>query len=201
MQVTHTTREQALDLALRAIVIETMENPPIKPYSSSSYLPYPHLTAAINALNNSCDQDGSKPAPVVAQASVVVPAIGQAWPEQGGTYAGILRGENGQPDYHLIHTTIDHELTNIKWQAAIDSARKSINDFRDWSLPNRREARLLTINSPESFDKDGWYWTSEQSADDPDYAWMQDFYNGNQNYDHKSIEYRARAVRRVLIIQ
>jgi hypothetical protein len=128
-------------------------------------------------------------------------SLGQPWPEQGGIYAGTIRGENGQPDYHLIHATADHELTKIKWQAAIDAAKKSINGFDDWSLPDRREARLLTINSPDSFDKDGWYWTSTQYADFPGYAWMQYFNHGNQDHYRKSLEYRARAVRRVLIIQ
>jgi hypothetical protein len=129
------------------------------------------------------------------------PSLGQPWPEQGGIYAGIVRGENGQPDYHLIHATIEHELIKIKWQAAIDAAKTRITLFTDWSLPNRREARLLTINSPESFDKDSWYWTSEQNANHPDYAWMQDFDYGNQYLTLKSGEYRARAVRRFSIIQ
>ena len=31
-----------------------------------------------------------------------VPAIGEFWPGQGGVNAGLMRGENGQPDYWLI---------------------------------------------------------------------------------------------------
>ncbi|NWA24020.1 hypothetical protein HX866_03875 [Pseudomonas gingeri] len=31
-----------------------------------------------------------------------VPAIGTYWEGQGGVYAGMMRGENGQPDYPLI---------------------------------------------------------------------------------------------------
>lgn len=34
-----------------------------------------------------------------------VPAIGEYWKGQGGVYAGAMRGENGQPDYHLIVPT------------------------------------------------------------------------------------------------
>lgn len=40
-------------------------------------------------------------APVVSQ----VPALGEYWPGEGGVYAGVMRGENGQPDYHLIVPT------------------------------------------------------------------------------------------------
>jgi hypothetical protein len=34
--------------------------------------------------------------------TVTPPLIGTAWPSQGGIYAGILRGEVGAPDFHLI---------------------------------------------------------------------------------------------------
>lgn len=36
-----------------------------------------------------------------------------------------------------------------------------------------------------------------QDADDPDYAWYQSFNNGNQNYNWKDNNNRARAVRRL----
>jgi hypothetical protein len=50
----------------------------------------------------------------------------------------------------------------------------------------------------ESFEE-AWYWTSTQSAGDDAYAWCQDFYDGDQSYDHKANYCRARAVRRVKI--
>ena len=37
-----TLREQALIAALQAIVLETMDYPPVRPYTGDSYLP-PHL--------------------------------------------------------------------------------------------------------------------------------------------------------------
>ncbi|BBB65877.1 hypothetical protein UNDYM_1624 [Undibacterium sp. YM2] len=52
----------------------------------------------------------------------------------------------------------------------------------------------------EAFEPE-WYWTSTQNAGDPSYAWMQSFDGGDQYGYHKSYEYRARAVRRVLIIE
>lgn len=129
------------------------------------------------------------------------PRIGAAWPSQGGIYVGILRGENGAPDYHLVHAAVEHELTGANWEDACAGAALPIDGHADWSLPNRREARLLHINTPDGFDTDGWYWTSAQHAAYPDSAWVQHFFNGTQLYDHTSGEYRARAVRRVLIIE
>jgi len=55
----------------------------------------------------------------------VPPSIGEAWPSQGGVYAGMMRGENGQPDYHLIVPSVDPhavveqaEIKEIKWGSA-----------------------------------------------------------------------------------
>lgn len=36
-----------------------------------------------------------------------IPAIGEYWPGQGGVNAGLMRGENGRPDYWLIVPTDD----------------------------------------------------------------------------------------------
>jgi hypothetical protein len=128
-----------------------------------------------------------------------LPKIGTAF--AGGIFAGIISGTDNQPDYALIHATVDFELFDINWADATTRAQEPINDYTDWSLPNRREARLLAINTPDSFDAGDWYWTNEQHADDSDYAWMQIFHDGYQDYLLKSNEYRARAVRRLLIIQ
>ena len=132
---------------------------------------------------------------------IIPPSIGSFWPEQGGIYAGVIGGKNGEPDYHLIHAPSNFELTDINWADAIEGAKKEINGFNGWSLPDRREARLLFINSQDSFDTDEWYWTSEQLAHYTDCAWMQGFNYGYQGLYHKSFEYRARAVRRLLIIK
>ncbi|BBB59911.1 hypothetical protein UNDKW_1638 [Undibacterium sp. KW1] len=137
--------------------------------------------------------------PELPQVTINAPKIGTAW--QGGIYAGVVAGQDGQPDYHLIHAPAEFEIKDANWQTAIEKAQAPINGFNDWSLPDRREARLLYINTPAGFDTAGWYWTSTQNAGGPDYAWMQGFGNGGQYDGHKSDEYRARAVRRLLIIQ
>ena len=58
----------------------------------------------------------------------------------------------------------------------------------------------------EAFQKGGgeefdpvWYWSSTQHVSNSDYAWIQDFVNGNQGSNRKNINYRARAVRRLAI--
>lgn len=156
-----------------------------------------------------------------------IPAIGQAWPSQGGVYVGMVRGENGNPDYHLVvATAAAGSVEKIKWggyeqdepgaasqydgqtntealinfehthPAAQWAAELDIDGHADWYLPARRELALCYANVPELFEKSRWYWSSTQCS--PDDAWVQDFDGGDQYYDPKDYEYRARAVRRVV---
>ncbi|MFZ6726182.1 DUF1566 domain-containing protein [Undibacterium sp. MH2W] len=133
--------------------------------------------------------------------TTAIPRIGTFWAEQGGVYAGIVAGKKGAPDYHLIHATSEHEIFDADWQGAIEAAQAPINGHSDWSLPDRREARLLAINCRDSFDLDEWYWTASQVAHNASCAWMQYFDGGNQYDLGKSYHYRARAVRRLSIIE
>ena len=134
-----------------------------------------------------------------AQQISAIPKIGTAY--KGGIYAGIIAGKDGAPDYHLIHAQQEYELVDVVWETAIEASKTPLNGFNDWSLPDRFEARLLAINTPQGFETRDWYWTSTQDAVNPDYAWMQYFLYGGQDFTLKSYEYRARAVRRELIIQ
>jgi len=133
--------------------------------------------------------------------NMIAPRIGEGWNGQGGVYVGIIGGENGAPDYHLIRATDEHEIVGANWQAAGEQAKKKIEGFTDWSLPDRREARLIHINASAGFDKDAWYWTSTQNAANVSCAWYQYFFGGGQSYYRKTYEGRARAVRRILIIE
>ena len=128
---------------------------------------------------------------------LVAPKIGTPW--QGGIYAGVVAGTDGQPDIYLVHAPVENELVGLNWADAIEAAKAPIGGFLDWSLPDRREARLLAINTPDGFDKDDWYWTSTPYADATDCAWTQLFDYGNQDLNPKSYEGRARAVRRLII--
>ncbi len=70
-------------------------------------------TITVNAGSTSLTTDNPQFAAVVLQmiseetgdASLAqvdgIPAIGAEWPGQGGIYAGLMRGHDGHPDYHL----------------------------------------------------------------------------------------------------
>jgi len=126
-----------------------------------------------------------------------MPAIGQPWPGQGGTYAGICRGRDGASDYHLI--VADEENDGAKWQAALKWAEKlTAGGHKDFTLPWRAEQAILFGNVPELFQKE-YYWSRERRAEHSDYAWYQSFTNGHQDgYGHLN-SLRARAVRRLAI--
>jgi hypothetical protein len=128
----------------------------------------------------------------------VTPAIGTLWPAQGGVYAGIVRGDEGQPDYHLIVADTDH--APLPWQAALDWAKglDCTAGHRDFTLPKRKEQAVMFGNVPELFQK-FWYWSCEQYAGNDEYAWIQNFRGGYQSIHPKYYESRARAVRRVPI--
>jgi hypothetical protein len=158
--------------------------------------------------------------------TIYPPAIGTHWPEQGGVYAGVMRGEKGKPDYHLIFCDDEFEHPGIQWgsrgisaegadsefdgqantAALVKSGREYpaasyasslvSNGFSDWSLPARRELSLGFANVPEIFAK-AWYWSSTQYS--AYRAWVQHFDVGSQlSRGDKDGECRARAVRRLL---
>lgn len=126
------------------------------------------------------------------------PRIGAYWPGQGGCNAGIMRGDEGKPDYYLIHcakleqSSIQHDPA-MKWAAGL-----CIDGHNDFALPTRREQRLLFANMSEDF-KPEWYWSCEKLASAPSYAWVQNFLNGFQLSKLVDFFYRARAVRRIPI--
>ena len=109
--------------------------------------------------------------------------------KKGEIYAGILLVD-GKPDHHVILLAGDTSLT---WDKAVAWAKKQGGE-----LPTRKEQALLFANAAAAF-QSRWYWSSEQHASNESYAWMQDFDDGGQTYDHKDDGYRARAVRRVPI--
>ncbi len=122
-----------------------------------------------------------------------LPAIGQPWPGQGGTYAGIARGRDGQPDHHLIVASA--KSPELTWkQATAWAAKVDADGHADFTLPDRHEAALLFGNVDESFEK-RWHWTATQYSDAS--AWVQHFGNGTQDYDGEGGEFLARAVRRL----
>lgn len=113
--------------------------------------------------------------------------------KSGETYAGLILGKDGQPDYHLV--LLPEKSSRLNWKAAMTWATSVGGD-----LPSRCEQSLLFANCKEEFDP-YYYWSNESLPYSPDYAWMQNFDYGNQHGGRKIAEYRSRAVRRELIIQ
>lgn len=128
------------------------------------------------------------------QTTLKVPAIGHPWPEQGGTYCGVIRGRDGQPDHHLI--LADAKPTErMSWVAGMAWAKTvSADGHSDFDLPTRHESSVLFGNVGDLFEPN-WHWTSTQfSADN---AFVQVFNYGLQLGSDKEYEGRVRAVRRL----
>ena len=65
-------------------------------------------------------------------------------------------------------------------------------------LPTRQEQVLLHANCKQHFEKN-WYWSGETVLSEPGWSWFQSFSDGNRTRHRKSLELRARAVRRLPI--
>ena len=111
----------------------------------------------------------------------------------GEHYAGLILGKDGESSYHLI--LLPGEQEEINWTDALAWAKEQGGE-----LPNRREQALLYANLKEEF-KEAWYWSNTQHASISICAWCQHFINGGQDYWYKTNERRARAVRRLSVIQ
>lgn len=157
-----------------------------------------------------------------------IPSIGEYWPAQGGVYAGLMRGENGQPDYHLIVAAGDDGFTEeITWgghgqdepgakserdgQANTLALVKSEHDHpaAEWAAGLKidghddwylpaRREAALCYATVPELFEKAWHWTSTQSS--PGRAWSQTFVDGLQLSYPKGHELRARAVRRTSAI-
>ncbi len=116
-------------------------------------------------------------------------AIGSAWGNVG-TYAGLSRGEDGEPDGHLV--LLDAvPAKDLNWPDAKAWAEGLGDGAR---LPTRFESALLYANVREKLDTERWHWTGTQYSESG--AWSQYFGLGSQGSGDKKYEARARAVRR-----
>ncbi|MEZ7524049.1 DUF1566 domain-containing protein [Burkholderia vietnamiensis] len=108
----------------------------------------------------------------------------------GECYAGLVLGEDGAPDYHLI--LLPGEAEEIEWADAGEWAEE-----RGGALPTRREQSLLFANLKGEF-QSAWYWSDQAHETNSGFAWCQNFYFGYQDTGHTSAALRARAVRRFI---
>ncbi|EKL0657283.1 DUF1566 domain-containing protein [Pseudomonas aeruginosa] len=154
-----------------------------------------------------------------------IPAIGAEWPGQGGIYAGLMRGHDGHPDYHLIVASAESDgefqwggygsksSATSKWDglantkalveegghpAAEFAASVTISGHNDFYLPAQAELMLAWANVPEVF-VEGWHWSSTQYA--ANYAFSTFFNDGYPDSYGKNGDLRVRPVRKILILQ
>lgn len=107
---------------------------------------------------------------------------------EGEIYIGAI-GDNNGDVYHVIllpgnnnHTTFADAL---EWAKSIGG-----------DLPTRVEQAMLWGSRKGEFNKN-WYWSNESNHFDSNSAWYQSFGYGVQRTSLKTLELRARAVRRV----
>ena len=112
---------------------------------------------------------------------------------KGEKWRGIALDAKGKPSHHVILLPArfkgkgDHAAV-LKW------AENAGGD-----LPDRIDGALLyAANADGAIERD-LYWLKDTCAGHPEYAWYQYFSNGSQYYWHKSLKFRAVAVRRVPI--
>ena len=156
------------------------------------------------------------------------PRIGQPWPGQGGIYYGMMRGQNGEPDYHLIAPDSPAAMIDsITWGGAEIDEPGATSDFdghantaaliaSDAEHPAAEWAAGVNIDGHTDYYlparrelrlcwvnapemfPEGYYWSSTQYS--ARRAWLQDVDAGSQYGGLKDGQYAARAVRRVLAL-
>jgi Protein of unknown function (DUF1566) len=169
----------------------------------------------------------TKPAAISLAASQM--RLGEYHPAYGGHYAGIVRGEEGRPDYYLFVAPKDRgEASKLTWGSYVvnepgaelthDGAAntaaliKSKADhpaakFCDGLIIDghkdyylpSREELRLAFINCKALFEPLWYWSSTQYAGYAYSAWMQHFDSGNQTNGRKDTSCRVRAVRRLVI--
>ena len=161
---------------------------------------------------------------VEATALTDIPAVGQAWPGQGGINGGLVAARGDVPEHYLIIAATDvgdHEWggcreeskstsktdgkANTEWlcneetqhPAANACAEYKADGHHDFYLPAAAELYHCWVNCPEVFAQDCYYWSSSQRS--ANYAFSLHFADGLQNNLGKYGELRVRPVRRLFI--
>ena len=116
-----------------------------------------------------------------------VPALKQPW--EGGTFVGITMLADGK--LYAIVQLDAKPPKRLTWKKAMEWAA-SVGGC----LPSRPVAALMFALAKDLLTPD-WYWTSEQFAEDTDYAWCCDFYDGFQGYYRQRSDGCAVAVRMI----
>ena len=123
-----------------------------------------------------------------------IPAIGQAWPEQGGIYIG-ARLIDGATHHVVIPGGVEHDIKDVAFKGVRACIPTELNGQGDWRAPDQEDLMLAWINAREHFEKSGWssYYWSRTERDG--WAWAVDFEYGHTNRDYRGNEFRVRPFR------
>ena len=125
-----------------------------------------------------------------------IPAIGQAWPEQGGIYIG-ARLIDGAVHHIVIPGGVEFDHVDIPFNRVVLAVAEGdeLNGFSDWRAPDQQDLMLAWINAREHFEKKGIasvYWSRTERSD---WAWAVAFeYGTTHGYDRYD-EFRVRPFR------
>jgi hypothetical protein len=120
---------------------------------------------------------------------------------QGGIVVTVI--QKGQPGYekkvpHGILVAREDWGKMVKWSEAVQLAK----DFRlgesdQWRVPNKEELELLYANKQliGGF-QIGNYWTSQPSKEDPNGAYVINFYNGYTYTEYRETPVHLRLIRK-----
>ena len=152
--------------------------------------------------------------------------IGEAWPGEGGIFAGTLRNpETGEIHHIIMHPQATNECrwgtygkkiegAGSYWDGASNTtamrtseqcseiinavaALSSIDGHTDYHIPAQAELNILCCNLRDMVEPN-WHWSSTQCSSYT--AWYQYFDSGFQDVYYKGTQLAVRAVRRILAI-
>ncbi len=127
-----------------------------------------------------------------------LPSFGSRIDGAGGHFAGIAPAPDGSGGLHILVLGPEGDIP-MSWHDAMDFATSlEIDGHHDFSLPTKAEQAILFGSVGSDFSRN-WYWSCTQRAVSADYAWYQSFGSGYQYYNRKHYEFRARALRRLII--
>ena len=122
---------------------------------------------------------------------VDLPAIGDKWPGTEAIYAGKSLSCDGSKIVDLI-LWLDESQKERNFEDNIKHC-ESVSKETGSHAATRQQAIVINDNLRHLLSKDHWYWT-ETKTNSGEYAFVQYFNNGGQNYNALYIEYRALAV-------
>jgi hypothetical protein len=108
----------------------------------------------------------------------------------GEIYHGLVLADDGETFEHLVEgPEIAGGFTHADAIAVAEEAR--------YRLATRREGRIFNGNQSPEDTRSGWFWLLEEYAAICNCAWIQTFDDGIQHGNHKELNFRVRAVRRI----